>query len=229
MWSERRGPRATRPPRGGSPSRCRATGKPETAKIRRLHPDLILVPASLAGEAAALGSQLPRPRLRRRQRKVRRHRARHHPDRRADRVRRPREVARPAHAGARGGDPPRGGRRAARPRVRRQRVLLHDRPRRPGGRPDHDGRRRRRRSRRRAREALSAGEAARRQAAGVPRRRGPRHDALRPADERRDQAPAGGAVGQVPPDRRQRAHRHAARGWLRRCARSPMRSTHRRR
>ena len=35
---------------------------------------------------------------------------------------------------------------------------------------------------------------------------------VRPADERRDQAPAGGAVGQVPPDRRQRAHRHRPAG-----------------
>ena len=36
-------------------------GQPETAKIRRLRPDLILVPASLAGQAAALGSQFHVP------------------------------------------------------------------------------------------------------------------------------------------------------------------------
>jgi iron complex transport system substrate-binding protein len=36
-------------------------GKPKTAEIRRLDPDLILVPATLAGEAASLGSQFHVP------------------------------------------------------------------------------------------------------------------------------------------------------------------------
>ena len=50
-------------------------GEPETAKIRRLHPDLILVPASLAGEAAALGSQFHVPVYVGGNGNVRRHRA----------------------------------------------------------------------------------------------------------------------------------------------------------
>lgn len=38
-----------------------SAGRPETRTIRRLDPDLILAPASLAGEAAALGSQFHVP------------------------------------------------------------------------------------------------------------------------------------------------------------------------